>query len=501
MARSSRSARRPAAPARASSRSRSSRARSRARPSYSLCTKHKAGDATAAKASSRTLQLLHASAKGKFSTKGKYSAATVLGTKWTVADRCDGTLTHDITDSVKVTDFVHHKTITLHAGSELSGDEAVSEADSGGWREDAGTGRQSFRRHRRNGRRRAGGGADRGPRRVGGAHAVRRHPLGRAAQRHLHRERPRLPGPQRRLLEHRVSSRTPPAPATAGRSCSSTATTTPSELFGPDFANHAGGTHTTAFHRGTEMPFTPPCSQTLTGSGTAASPYQVTTTVTLRPTGNVPVVFSSPRSTATSSATTSTGPTSPSRTSAPSRQHRRAVPRRRLPAARIGHRVRAFEPNQRLADHRRLYAERPRQPAVGARGVRADHRRVTPLGAERRSRRSGATSAMASFLDTCDSCRGTTTDNADGHRVDRSDGSTPGQSHDVLDSNTTIVDTVPAGGFSFSRQPQAVGRRHRRHDHRPEYERHRERVLGDDQLGRRHHLPGNGQRQATAALR
>jgi len=85
-------------------------------PSYSLCTKHKAADATAAKASSKTLQLLKSSAKGKFSTKGKYSAATVLGTKWTVADRCDGTFTHDITDSVKVTDFVHHKTITLHAG-------------------------------------------------------------------------------------------------------------------------------------------------------------------------------------------------------------------------------------------------------------------------------------------------------------------------------------------------------------------------------------------------
>ncbi len=84
-------------------------------PSYSTCKK-KAGDATAAKVSSKTLQLLHASAKGKFSTKGRYSAATVLGTKWTVADRCDGTLTHDITDSVSVTDFVLHKTVTLHAG-------------------------------------------------------------------------------------------------------------------------------------------------------------------------------------------------------------------------------------------------------------------------------------------------------------------------------------------------------------------------------------------------
>ena len=85
-------------------------------PSYSLCTKHKSADATVAKASKRSLQLLHASAKGKFSTKGKYGAATVLGTKWTIADRCDGTLIHDVTDSVKVTDFVHHKTVTLHAG-------------------------------------------------------------------------------------------------------------------------------------------------------------------------------------------------------------------------------------------------------------------------------------------------------------------------------------------------------------------------------------------------
>jgi hypothetical protein len=83
-------------------------------PSYATCKAHKAIEATAA--SSRTLQLLHASAKGKFRTKGKYSAATVLGTKWTVADRCDGTLTHDITDSVLVNDFVHHKTIVLHAG-------------------------------------------------------------------------------------------------------------------------------------------------------------------------------------------------------------------------------------------------------------------------------------------------------------------------------------------------------------------------------------------------
>jgi hypothetical protein len=83
-------------------------------PSFGTCKAHKAADATIA--TSRTLQLLRASAKGKFRTRGRYSAATVRGTKWTVADRCDGTLTHDITHSVAVTDFIRHRTIVLHAG-------------------------------------------------------------------------------------------------------------------------------------------------------------------------------------------------------------------------------------------------------------------------------------------------------------------------------------------------------------------------------------------------
>jgi len=85
-------------------------------PSYATCKKHKAGDASAAALSSKTLQLLKANAKGKFSTKGKYGSATVRGTKWTTADRCDGTLIHDLTHTVAVSDFVRHKTIILHAG-------------------------------------------------------------------------------------------------------------------------------------------------------------------------------------------------------------------------------------------------------------------------------------------------------------------------------------------------------------------------------------------------
>ncbi len=85
-------------------------------PSYATCKSRKPHDASAAASSSRTLQLLHASAHGRFRTRGRYSAATVLGTIWSIADRCDGTLTRDVTDSVLVNDFVHHRTVVLHPG-------------------------------------------------------------------------------------------------------------------------------------------------------------------------------------------------------------------------------------------------------------------------------------------------------------------------------------------------------------------------------------------------
>jgi Divergent InlB B-repeat domain len=86
-------------------------------PSEAICRNNgAAGDAHAAKTNSKVIQLLHASAHGKFRTSGRYSAATVLGTIWTVSARCDGTLTHAIKDEVQVTDFVRHKTIILHAG-------------------------------------------------------------------------------------------------------------------------------------------------------------------------------------------------------------------------------------------------------------------------------------------------------------------------------------------------------------------------------------------------
>ncbi len=86
-------------------------------PTYGTCkATHKASDATIASLSTKTLQLLKVSGHGKFRTTGRYASATVRGTIYTVADRCDGTFTHVIRDTVLVDDFARHKTILLHAG-------------------------------------------------------------------------------------------------------------------------------------------------------------------------------------------------------------------------------------------------------------------------------------------------------------------------------------------------------------------------------------------------
>ncbi len=72
--------------------------------------------ALAAKLSSKTLGRVNASGHGHFAVRGQYSAATVRGTVWSVANRCEGTLTHVVRGVVSVRDFRRRKTITLFTG-------------------------------------------------------------------------------------------------------------------------------------------------------------------------------------------------------------------------------------------------------------------------------------------------------------------------------------------------------------------------------------------------
>jgi hypothetical protein len=53
---------------------------------------------------------------GKFRTKGKHSAATVVGTKWLVEDTCTTTLTRVARGRVSVRDFGKRKTVLVKAG-------------------------------------------------------------------------------------------------------------------------------------------------------------------------------------------------------------------------------------------------------------------------------------------------------------------------------------------------------------------------------------------------
>ena len=75
----------------------------------------KAGTATIS-AKRKKKRRLWGDGSGRFRTKGKHSAATVVGTKWLVEDRCRSTLTRVVRGRVSVRDFVKKKTVIVRRG-------------------------------------------------------------------------------------------------------------------------------------------------------------------------------------------------------------------------------------------------------------------------------------------------------------------------------------------------------------------------------------------------
>jgi hypothetical protein len=82
---------------------------------FARCRARRA-EAGAARLSRRAIRRLRGNAKGRYRTRGRHSAATVRGTKWTVTDRCDGTLTKVKRGKVAVRDFRLRRTIVLKRG-------------------------------------------------------------------------------------------------------------------------------------------------------------------------------------------------------------------------------------------------------------------------------------------------------------------------------------------------------------------------------------------------
>ena len=74
----------------------------------------KAGNAVAA--AKKKKRRLWGDGNGKFRTKGKHSAATVVGTRWLVEDRCTSSTTRVVKGVVSVRDFAKRKTVRVKAG-------------------------------------------------------------------------------------------------------------------------------------------------------------------------------------------------------------------------------------------------------------------------------------------------------------------------------------------------------------------------------------------------
>jgi hypothetical protein len=84
--------------------------------SFNRCQARSGSTAGAARLSKKVINQLKADAKGKYRSRGKHSAATVRGTVWITADRCDGTLTTVKRGKVAVRDFRRKKTVIVRAG-------------------------------------------------------------------------------------------------------------------------------------------------------------------------------------------------------------------------------------------------------------------------------------------------------------------------------------------------------------------------------------------------
>ena len=66
--------------------------------------------------SRKPVRRLWGNGHGRFTSKGRYSSATVRGTKWLVQDQCNGTLTVVKRGVVQVRDLRLHKTVNVRAG-------------------------------------------------------------------------------------------------------------------------------------------------------------------------------------------------------------------------------------------------------------------------------------------------------------------------------------------------------------------------------------------------
>ena len=80
------------------------------------CRRAKASTSQRRRRSKKRVRRLFGDGKGSFRTSGRNAAATVRGTRWSVQDRCDGTLVTVQRGRVSVRDLVKRKTVIVRTG-------------------------------------------------------------------------------------------------------------------------------------------------------------------------------------------------------------------------------------------------------------------------------------------------------------------------------------------------------------------------------------------------
>jgi hypothetical protein len=86
-----------------------------AKGNFAVCPKRRTSGVAQA-APTKVVRQIWGDGKGRFRTRGRYSAATVRGTRWLTADRCDGTQTRVTQGVVQVRDLRRNRQVTLRAG-------------------------------------------------------------------------------------------------------------------------------------------------------------------------------------------------------------------------------------------------------------------------------------------------------------------------------------------------------------------------------------------------
>ena len=85
-----------------------------ARGNFSVCPKRKTSSAV--RIAATVVRQLWGKGTGRFRTRGRYAVATVRGTNWLTADRCDGTQTRVTQGVIQVSDLPERRQVTVRAG-------------------------------------------------------------------------------------------------------------------------------------------------------------------------------------------------------------------------------------------------------------------------------------------------------------------------------------------------------------------------------------------------